>query len=68
MAEPNGLNPNFDRISFNGSPVITGGTANGDTAIKAAVGTLPAGSWYFSSGTSTPSIWSMVSTTWTQII
>jgi len=67
MAQPNQLDPNIDRISFrNGTAVITGGVAVGDTAIKTDVGTLAPGSIYISCY-NTGTIWVMQTTTWTQL-
>lgn len=67
MAQPDGLDPNVNRISFNNNPaVLTGGSATGDTAIKVDVGTLPAGSIYMSSSGS-GEVWVMITTTWTKL-
>jgi hypothetical protein len=78
MAQPNALNPNFDRISFrNGSFVVTGGVFTSATLINNDVGSigLAQGSLYLSSGGS-GSIWMLVAkgafpatpnVTWTQI-
>lgn len=68
MAQPNGLNPNVDRIGFRASSaVITGGVGYDDTTIKADVGTLSAPSIYIGSNSSTPGLWVMVGTTWTSL-
>jgi hypothetical protein len=78
MAVPNGLSPNFDRISFrNSSAVITGGIYNTATLINQEVGSigLARGSLYVSSGGS-GQLWILwrtgagsdgASNTWTQI-
>ncbi len=71
MAEPNALNPSFDRITFPGNVMITSGTAYDDTTIKAAIGTpgtdMAAGSIYISTHATTPGVWIAVSTTWTKL-
>ena len=72
MAEPNGLNPSFDRISFPGNVVIgSGASGYDDTTIKAnflTPGTnCAAGSIYISTNASTPGVWVAVTTTWTKL-
>lgn len=67
MAEPNGLNPAFDRIYLPGGVGIHAGTAYTDALIQAEVGTGTTPSIYLSTATNTPSVWVLVATTWTRL-
>lgn len=67
MATPNGLNPNFDRVSLSNGPTIFGGVLTTSATILAAVGgtsQVLCGSIYLSSGigTTTATIWVLLET------
>jgi hypothetical protein len=70
MAEPNGLNPSFQRFGLPGNVWWYAGTAYSDATIKAEVGTAgtsqAAGSVYIGNDTGTPGMWVLVTTTWTK--
>jgi hypothetical protein len=67
MAQPNGLDPNVQRVILPGNIMITAGTAGDDAGIKAQVTGFTAGSIYISTNATTPGIFVLVSTTWTKL-
>ena len=67
MATPNGLSPNFDRISLrNSTAILTGGLATSTAAVLTDVGLPANGSIYMSNG-STGQVFVVVSGVWTSL-
>lgn len=73
MAQPNGLNPNFNRVRLDNGPTIFGGVLTTSATILAAIGgtsDVLCGSIYLSSGigTTTATIWVLLETgVWTPL-
>jgi hypothetical protein len=71
MANPNNLNPNFDRVSLRNGPTILAGVATTSATILADVGTTPnvnLGSLYLTTGgTTTTVVFCLLINGWTPL-